>query len=152
MPDAHDLHLEGLLRFPSYVFGKLHRAVHDDIASSLREHWVLAYLEDRADRISQQEIADALAIDRSEVVRLVDGLEREGLVVRKRDTTDRRKHCLSVTDAGRAARRRVDTQIEAAHEKLLARLDPEERVVLHRLSLRALGFDEHYHRLPPLDE
>ncbi|MQY24576.1 MarR family winged helix-turn-helix transcriptional regulator [Nocardia aurantia] len=152
MPDAHDVHLEGLLRFPSYAFGKLHRAVHSEVGSSLREHWVLVYLEDRADRISQQEIADALAVDRSEVVRLVDGLERAGLVVRQRDTTDRRKHCLSITDAGRAARRRVDAEIEASHDKLLGRLDPTERATLHRLSLRALGYDEDYRPLPPAGE
>ncbi|MCX4093463.1 MarR family winged helix-turn-helix transcriptional regulator [Nocardia sp. alder85J] len=150
MPDASELHLEGLLRFPSYAFGKLHRAVHQGVGSSLRDHWVLVYLEDRADRISQQEIADALGIDRSEVVRLVDGLERAGLVIRQRDTVDRRKHCLSITEAGRAARLRVDAEIEATNEVVFARLTPEERDTLHRLSLLALGYDEQYRPLPPV--
>lgn len=151
MAASTEVHLEGLLRFPSYVLGKMHKTVHAGVDSPLREHWVLVYLEDRGDDISQQEISDALAIDRSEVVRLVDGLEKAGLVVRNRDTVDRRKYRLVLTDAGRSERRRVDALIETAHDKLLARLDADERATLHRLALKALGYDENYRPLPPLD-
>lgn len=135
------VHPAGLLRFPSYALGKLHKAVHNEIGSSLREHWVLVFLEE-FDDLSQQQVSTALGIDRSEVVRLVDGLEQAGFVVRTRDDIDRRKYRLSVTKAGRAERRRTDRLIEAAAGRVLGRLDDDERRTLHRLALKALGEDQ----------
>lgn len=140
-------HPEGLLRFPTYVLGKLHKALHAEVDSSLRSHWVLSYLEDRGD-ISQQDISDALVIDRSEVVRIVDTLERAGFVRRAKDTVDRRKYRLTITPAGRAERERVDNEVFAAHDRVLARLTPDERETLHRLALKALGYDEQLQPLP----
>ena len=130
----------GLLRYPTDVFGKLHKAVHAHLATSLREHWVLTYLAERAE-ISQQEMANAMEIDRSEVVRLIDSLEKAGLVTRTRDPVDRRKYRLTITAAGN--RRRVDTDAEIIQstDVLLARLTPAERETLHRLALKALGYD-----------
>src|SRR4051794_2942695 len=89
----------GLLRHPTYVFGKLHKAVHARIATPLREHWVLTHLAERTE-ISQQEMANAMEIDRSEIVRLIDSLEKAGLVTRTRDPEDRRKYRLAITKAG----------------------------------------------------
>src|SRR4051794_38805486 len=74
----------GLLRYPTYVFGKLHKTMHTQLGTSLRDHWVLTYLAERTE-ISQQEMANAMEIDRSEIVRLIDGLENAGLVTRTRD-------------------------------------------------------------------
>jgi DNA-binding MarR family transcriptional regulator len=142
-------HPEGLLRFPTYVLGRLHKALHAEVDSSLRAHWVLSYLEDRGD-ISQQDISDGMAIDRSEVVRIMDTLERAGFVRRTRDTVDRRKYRLAITDAGRAERARVDGEVLAAHDRVLARLTPDERDTLHRLALKALGYDEQLRPLPQL--
>jgi DNA-binding MarR family transcriptional regulator len=135
-------HLPGLLRFPTYVLGKLHKALHVELDSPLREHWVLVYLADRDEQPTQQEMAEELAIDRSEVVRLVDGLEENGLVSRSRDPDDRRKYRLAVTEAGRRRRQRVDTEIELATDTLFHRLSPAERDTLHRLALKALGYDD----------
>ncbi|WP_433730220.1 MarR family winged helix-turn-helix transcriptional regulator [Nocardia sp. CA-129566] len=139
MPADH-IHPRGLLRFPTYALGKLHKAVHAEMGTSLREHWVLVCLEE-FDDLSQQQVSTALGIDRSEVVRLIDGLEHAGFVVRTRDATDRRKYRLSITQAGRAERRKTDELIEQAAERVLYRLDDEERRTLHRLALKALGED-----------
>jgi DNA-binding MarR family transcriptional regulator len=137
---AGTFHPAGLLRYPTYVFGKLHKAMHAQLATPLREHWVLTYLAERTE-ISQQEMANAMEIDRSEVVRLIDSLEKAGLVTRTRDPEDRRKYRLAITAAGN--RLRVDTgaKILEATDVLLARLTPAERETLHRLSLKALGYD-----------
>ena len=133
-------HPTGLLRYPTYVFGKLHKAVHARLATPLREHWVLSYLAERTE-ISQQEMANAMDIDRSEVVRLVDSLENAGLVTRTRDPEDRRKYRLAMTAAGDRRRVEMDNEIFAATDVLLARLTPQERETLHRLALKALGYD-----------
>ncbi|WP_405492023.1 MarR family winged helix-turn-helix transcriptional regulator [Nocardia sp. NBC_00511] len=133
-------HPRGLLRHPTYVFGKLHKAVHAGLDTSLREHWVLTYLAEN-NEMSQQEMADALAIDRSEVVRLVDSLEKAGLVTRNRDPEDRRKYCLAITAAGERARQETDARIAEITDVLFERLTPAERTTLHRLSLKVLGYD-----------
>ncbi|MEV2225132.1 MarR family transcriptional regulator [Nocardia vinacea] len=137
MPADH-IHLRGLLRFPTYALGKLHKAVHAEMGTSLREHWVLVCLEE-FDDLSQQQVSTTLGIDRSEVVRLIDGLEEAGFVIRTRDATDRRKYRLSITQSGRAERRKTDQLIEEAAERVLHRLDEDERQTLHRLALKALG-------------
>ncbi|MFQ6327581.1 MarR family winged helix-turn-helix transcriptional regulator [Nocardia sp. CWNU-33] len=138
---ADSAHPPGLLRFPTYVFGKLNQALKAEVGSSLRDQWVLVHLEDN-DELSQQQVSDALHIDRSEVVRMIDGLEQAGFVVRTRDPGDRRKYRLSITQAGRAERRRTDELIEQATTEVLRRLDDEERKTLHRLALKALGYDD----------
>jgi DNA-binding MarR family transcriptional regulator len=137
---AGAFHPAGLLRYPTYVFGKLHKAVHAQLATPLREHWVLTYLAERSE-ISQQEMANAMEIDRSEVVRLIDSLEKAGLVTRTRDPEDRRKYRLAITAAGNRLRADTDAKILEATDVLLARLTPAERETLHRLSLKALGYD-----------
>lgn len=142
MPD----HPQSLLRFPTYVFGKLHKQLHTETGLSFRDHWVLSYLAEGG-KISQQDMSDALGIDRSEVVRLIDSLEQAGYVVRTRDSDDRRKYRLTITDAGRAERDQKDTLIAAANDRVFARLDPEERATLHRLALKALGYDADGKRL-----
>jgi DNA-binding MarR family transcriptional regulator len=110
------------------------------VATPLREHWVLTYLAERAE-ISQQEMANAMEIDRSEVVRLIDSLEKAGLVTRTRDPQDRRKYRLAITAAGDRLRVDTNAKILQATDVLLARLTPAERETLHRLSLKALGYD-----------
>ncbi|MGW4353995.1 MarR family winged helix-turn-helix transcriptional regulator [Nocardia sp. NPDC004582] len=134
------IHPAGLLRHPTYALGKLHKAMHAELGTPLREHWVLTYLAERAD-LSQQEMANVLEIDRSEVVRLIDSLEKAGLVTRNRDPEDRRKYRLAITAAGNRVRAETDARIAAATDVLLARLSPAERETLHRLSLKALGYD-----------
>ncbi|MFE3189956.1 MarR family winged helix-turn-helix transcriptional regulator [Nocardia sp. NPDC059240] len=137
---ARPYHPAGLLKHPTYALGKLHKAMHTNLATPLREHWVLTYLAERAE-VSQQEMANAMEIDRSEVVRLIDTLEKAGLVTRTRDPEDRRKYRLTITAAGERLRAETDAKILEATDVLLYRLTPAERETLHHLSLKALGYD-----------
>ncbi|WP_067706408.1 MarR family winged helix-turn-helix transcriptional regulator [Nocardia yamanashiensis] len=140
MIEDREYHPRGLLRFPTYALGKLHKKVHSEVDSNLREHWVLTYLADEGE-ISQQAMADAMEIDRSEVVRLVDSLEKAGLVTRQRDPADRRRNFLVITAAGNRLREQTDAQLAETTDRLLHRLTPAERATLHRLSLKALGYE-----------
>ncbi|MFW0794195.1 MarR family transcriptional regulator [Gordonia sp. CPCC 205515] len=135
---------DSLLRYPSYPFGILHRQVHDLVDSSLRDHWILSVVADAGGQreVSQQDICDALSLDRSEMVRLVDRLEEEGVLVRERSAIDRRKYRISITTAGRARVRAVDKKLSAATDEVLRALTKDERATLHALSLKAIGVDK----------
>jgi DNA-binding MarR family transcriptional regulator len=134
-----------LLRWPTYALGQLHHlgkaridAALSDAGLSLRGHFVLACLEEYGE-LSQQQVADRIAIDRSDIVKLIDHLEALGQVVRRRDTVDRRRHVLTLTTVGARAFRQGEQIIGQATDDILSRLTAQEREILHRLALRALG-------------
>ena len=89
--------------------------------------------------VSQREVSDALLLDPSDVVTLVDILERAGLVERKRDPADRRRYALEVTTAGQLAVVRLREINREANQELLAPLDAGERAQLAALLARVVG-------------
>ncbi|MAX79814.1 MAG: hypothetical protein CL843_06540 [Crocinitomicaceae bacterium] len=55
----------------------------------------------------QQELSDLLHKDKSAVLRIIDSLEKKGLVVRVPDETDRRKKNIVITNKGIALRDQI---------------------------------------------
>lgn len=64
------------------------------------------------------ELADALAIERYNLTRIVDRLEEKGLVTRVRSPEDRRAAFVSITKQGRALRKRMWKVYEQAVAEL----------------------------------
>ena len=91
--------------------------------------------------LSQVEIATTLAIERAHLVALLDQLEALGFVLRSADPADRRRHAVTLTEAGTTAAERLGGMAEAVEGLLLADLSDEEREqfrsLLQRMARRA---------------
>ena len=88
---------------------------------------------------SQQALAAALGVAPSRVVALVDELEAQGLVERRRSETDRRNHELHTPPAA-AAKLATIRQIVRRHDaELTAGLTKEERATLLALLTKLAG-------------
>jgi DNA-binding MarR family transcriptional regulator len=86
----------------------------------------------------QQDLADAFCMDANNVVLLLNELEHLGYATRLRDPSDRRRHLVRITDAGRDALSVAERAQTAIEDEVLATLDADERRTLRELLNRAL--------------
>jgi DNA-binding MarR family transcriptional regulator len=146
-PETYDPRVREILcERMGFLFAKLHHRWGSASIEALREAGLglaglhmgaLATIE-RAGPMSQQTLGEHLRKDRTSVVAIVDELEGEGLVVRRRNPEDRRAYALEVTDKGRDWIARALPVMSACDERLLADLDPEEQRLLRDLLQRVL--------------
>src|SRR5256886_8813709 len=110
-------------------------------------HGILTVLGDRSSE-TQGAIADALGYDRGQLVGLLDELEEQGLVERRRDANDRRRHLVSLTPEGKRTLRRLRALSRQTEDEFLEPLSNDERATLHALLLRLA--EKHEPRCAPL--
>jgi MarR family transcriptional regulator for hemolysin len=87
----------------------------------------------------QKDLAAALSLDSSSVVRVLKALEASGLVERGQDGDDGRAKAIVITEAGRALAGRVDHVSKDLERELLAAIPDKDvavaRHVLERISI-----------------
>lgn len=77
--------------------------------------------------LRQSQLADMLAIERPNLVAIVDELEQRELISRDRVPSDRRAYSLTITLAGRRLCEKALTAVKAHEQALLADIPEDER-------------------------
>ncbi|CAI9416377.1 MarR family winged helix-turn-helix transcriptional regulator [Nocardioides sp. T2.26MG-1] len=85
---------------------------------------------------SQADLGRATAIDRSDVVAVLDDLDAWGLTRRKPDPADRRRNVVLLTEDGAARLEELDAVLGGVQEAVLEPLSAAERATLLRLLRR----------------
>ena len=86
----------------------------------------LVYVGRLGEGVRQKELAGALGLEGPSLVRLLDALERRGLIERREDGSDRRARGIYLTPAGRELHDRVAQVSSAVQYRLLADIDPAD--------------------------
>jgi DNA-binding MarR family transcriptional regulator len=86
--------------------------------------------------LGQSRLAETMEVDRSTIVKVVDQLEGRGLIMREPSPTDKRSHCLRLTEAGRRALRRMESLVLRHEDEFTKTLSAQERQFLVRLLQR----------------
>jgi DNA-binding MarR family transcriptional regulator len=105
----------------------------------------LKLLSDRGPA-SQQALADSLSLDPSNVVGLLNELEERGLITRRRDSVDRRRHIVELSTRGEQQLCGAYERLQLVDDDLLKPLSAQERATLYALLVRAVGA-----KTPPCD-
>lgn len=86
---------------------------------------------------TQQALAAALHTDRTNLIGLLNKLESDGLIVRRRSVEDRRRHIVELTPLGAERLAEAEAALAVAEEEILGALDAEQRETLYALLLQA---------------
>jgi len=131
----------GMLRVHSEVVARLDTELEQDQGLPLSAYEVLIYLgESRDGRLRMGELASLLLLSRSGLTRLVDRLERGGLVRRERCEDDARGFFAVLTPAGRRKLRSArPVHLAGVRRHFLERLSAEDLDALGAAWSRVLG-------------
>ena len=118
----------GFLRVHAALFRELDGELQAEHNLPLSSYEVLLTLHGApGGEMRMSEIADSVLLSRSGLTRLVDRLERDGLLERRECTTDKRGANAAITEEGRrrfeAAR---ETHLGGVRARFLERLGPED--------------------------
>jgi len=100
---------------------------------SATQYNVLRILRGAPEGLACGEIASRMITRDPDVTRLLDRLEKRGLISRWRETKDRRTVMARITPEGLALLSRLDEPVQAAHRKQLGHLGRERLRTLAKL-------------------
>ncbi|MET8997322.1 MarR family winged helix-turn-helix transcriptional regulator [Amycolatopsis sp. Hca4] len=86
---------------------------------------------------SQQDLAKFLEMDSTNVVTLLNELETENLVERRRSPEDRRRHLVELTDVGAKLLARAEFALAAVEDEVFSALSDDQRETLYTLLQQA---------------
>ncbi|WMJ75790.1 MarR family transcriptional regulator [Sedimentibacter sp. MB35-C1] len=91
-----------------------------------RVQWIALYYLGKDEFISQKELAERMSVKESSVARLLDRMERDGLVERVRSEEDKRVINLRLTEKGRQRRAKLVPEGEKFERLLHKNISDED--------------------------
>ncbi|MEU4248729.1 MarR family winged helix-turn-helix transcriptional regulator [Amycolatopsis sp. NPDC026612] len=101
----------------------------------------LTVLRDRGGS-SQQDLAKTLEMDSTNVVALLNELESENLIERRRSPADRRRHLVELTGVGAKLLARAEFALASVEDEVFSELSDDQRETLYSLLQQASGTTE----------
>lgn len=132
-----------------FVLAKAHQEIFDRMGHVTAptgltpRHFGLLVLLHRRGAMRQTDVADAVRVDRTTVMNLIDELEAAGFVKRGADPSDRRANAVKVTAKGSQWLEKLKPQAEAVEHRFLEPLTPPEQDVLRELLTRIVSHEGH---------
>lgn len=143
---THDELPSALIKSPSFQIERVRRHTKDEVERTLCKHevsmrgfWVLTCVAENA--LSQSQLSSLLAVDASDMVRLVDSLEDLGWVKRDRDPKDRRRQIVTATKKGTKALGMLADEVADAEDRALDASSNKQLKSLKKLT-KAIMEDE----------
>ena len=131
-----------LLQHAGFLLAQLGRAVTRQYRCAMspiglkpRETQALLRLRSNGG-MSQQALGVALDIDASNLVALLNDLEADSLISRRRDPEDRRRHVVEISKRGTKLVAEVERAAAEVDDQFFAALDEDERAALQALLAR----------------
>lgn len=135
------------------LIARLGRLMRRELDQALSDHGLsdatavpLLVLSRQGTPVRQGVLADELGIEGPSLVRLIDLLQAEGLVVRREDPTDRRAKTLHLTPTGEAKVEELNRVLRRVRASLLKDIGSDELAVtfetLQRIEQRATRLHE----------
>jgi DNA-binding MarR family transcriptional regulator len=144
LPHGLDQDLGWLLGQVQHGYMAAALAAVNGLPGGLKALYVLGAAAE-GDARNQIEVARRFGIDRTMMVRLVDELERAGLVERRPDPADRRARIITATAQGVATHGAVQERLNMVADHVLAPLSPAERTtfadLLRRIAAHLISVD-----------
>jgi len=143
--DPHEFVIEDSL---GYLVNRVARSMAHELGAELRPagvgvgQWAALMFLWASDGMSQAELSRVVAIEPPTMVRTIDRMERDGLVVRVPDPDDGRVTRIHLTDRGRSLRDGLVPKAVAVNATNLGRLTPSEGRTLRRLLRKLAGEPE----------
>ncbi len=129
-----------------FIMSKIHNKITSHIKKELKKEGLvlspgqmgILLALDREGQTTMGELSGLLDIDNAAITRLVDKLEKLGLVERKINLEDRRQMLIFITDEGTANASVVKTVAQSANSKIKEGFTIEEMEVYERVNLAIL--------------
>lgn len=134
---------ERLTDLPMYLMLRLSRegyqhAVRSKLKFRLPDYAVLSLIADIG-AIDQKTIGERLQFDKSDITKIINSLEAEGIVERKENKNDGRSHLVSLTSKGRRQTEEIGIEISKSMRQFLSGLSSGEYEQLGKLLRKALA-------------
>jgi DNA-binding MarR family transcriptional regulator len=78
--------------------------------------------------LSQRELSDKTMRDKSSILRSINALEKKGLLMVRKDKTDKRKNVVSLTDEGIVVAKNIRSLMKKSEDEVLSVFTTKERI------------------------